>query len=724
MVKVSPFQEELRTHLETSLPKVCQVEPAPLAKYIVTLLERDQELELLQESCNEKLSEFLHSETKSFVEDLFTFLRARMAEQKQTHIGEDDDDDDHTKRRRGASPERSRVDDEGPRRRHRDSRERERRRYRESPRRDRRDDDDEEDRRRRRVDRGDRFRNPAPRRRTRERCRDFDAGRCTRGASCMHEHVPRDVPMPLYGDTRDPPYDPEHATLGFPVRDVQPLDTSIPHATGGPSPRPELLPFAPASFRIDAPRYPNDFQLRPSPQQTFAQPPFAHGAGVSGREAGFDRRLRPSERQRLDRQAYYSRLEVERPTNIVLINVPKEKNNITELGAWLGKFGEVVSLRVFPSINKAYVKFRQHEQARVAVHSPEPLFNNRHIQVKWAREDPNSDDKKADAADSSSTPTTGSSSQSVNQEVLPAPVGSVSVPGAARPPRGKKMSMVFHSSALTPAQVSELNAAKQKLLSQQIQQQKELLAKLSSSKTLSPQDRADLMAKISGITKQVDGVLHKNKAAAAPVAPAASAVFAKPQPSRQQEQRAALDRELDELQNVASSGEEALKAKLAQVEQEALAMGLLDAQGNPVVRGHGRGRGRGRGGPSRMVRVGGRSLTLDKRTATLSVQLPPGVAGADGALLAHFQQFGKAEVLSSSDQHVVVKFAARHEAEAAMSRGREFQGAKLVPSWLEAPVAAAAVAASAGVEGGAHRDSEDEQEEEQEEENERRRRRI
>lgn len=96
----------------------CQVEAGPLAKYVMTLLERNQELEELQESCDEKLEEFLHDNTKPFVNDLFKFIRGQMAQQRQSRYGGDEDDaDDRHKRRR------SREDDSG-RKRRADSRER------------------------------------------------------------------------------------------------------------------------------------------------------------------------------------------------------------------------------------------------------------------------------------------------------------------------------------------------------------------------------------------------------------------------------------------------------------------------------------------------------------------------------------------------------------------------------------------------------------------------
>ncbi len=147
MVNLADFRDQLRQYLETTLPTMCvemhlrpravhcepparrsrradlravrrcQVEAEPLAKYVMTLLERNQELEELQESCDEKLEEFLHEHTKPFVAGLFKFIRGQMAQAKQSRYGDDEEADDRHKRRR------SRDDDSG-RKRRADSKER------------------------------------------------------------------------------------------------------------------------------------------------------------------------------------------------------------------------------------------------------------------------------------------------------------------------------------------------------------------------------------------------------------------------------------------------------------------------------------------------------------------------------------------------------------------------------------------------------------------------
>ncbi len=77
MVLAAAIVPRLRTRLEKMLPSVCDADPPALANYIIALLERDQPFDELRASCMEKLEEFLDKETKTFVDDLFGFVKAQ-----------------------------------------------------------------------------------------------------------------------------------------------------------------------------------------------------------------------------------------------------------------------------------------------------------------------------------------------------------------------------------------------------------------------------------------------------------------------------------------------------------------------------------------------------------------------------------------------------------------------------------------------------------------------
>ena len=67
--------EALKTWLTARLEKICDADPAALAKYVVALVRKDKPLGELEEICIDQLEVFLGGETVSFVKTLFEVLQ-------------------------------------------------------------------------------------------------------------------------------------------------------------------------------------------------------------------------------------------------------------------------------------------------------------------------------------------------------------------------------------------------------------------------------------------------------------------------------------------------------------------------------------------------------------------------------------------------------------------------------------------------------------------------
>mmetsp|Transcript_21728 Transcript_21728/g.30372 ORF Transcript_21728/g.30372 Transcript_21728/m.30372 type:complete len:438 (+) Transcript_21728:3-1316(+) len=76
------------------------------------------------------------------------------------------------------------------------------------------------------------------------------------------------------------------------------------------------------------------------------------------------------------------------PTNLYVENVPPNVNNMKSLSRHFERFGEIVNVQIDQDHKKAYVQFRTHEQAKLAISSPAAVCGNRFIKVKWAWHDP------------------------------------------------------------------------------------------------------------------------------------------------------------------------------------------------------------------------------------------------------------------------------------------------------------------------------------------------
>lgn len=70
-------QEELKTWLTTHLEPLCDADPAALAKYVLALIKKDKPENELKDSMVSQMDVFLQSETKSFVDMLFSVVQSK-----------------------------------------------------------------------------------------------------------------------------------------------------------------------------------------------------------------------------------------------------------------------------------------------------------------------------------------------------------------------------------------------------------------------------------------------------------------------------------------------------------------------------------------------------------------------------------------------------------------------------------------------------------------------
>ncbi|KZT06782.1 uncharacterized protein LAESUDRAFT_725544 [Laetiporus sulphureus 93-53] len=356
---------------------------------------------------------------------------------------------------------------------------------------------------------------------------------------------------------------------------------------------------------------------------------------------------------------------------LVVEKIPQDKLSLGAVNEWFKRFGNVTNVAVDAANGKALVSFSSHAEAHTAWRSKDAVFDNRFVKVYWhkpmeghgqlgARMLAASAPLMANIAARETAPTTISPESSTTQPApsTPTPIRKSSTPSAA--------------AAL---------AAKQRLLEQQIAEQKSLMAKLG---TASSQEKKEIMARLRKLGEEM-----KPLATPSPATPPASAATAKSRgitPSADEKERLErerLDKEL-ELHHAVSAAEgemeentEELKATLAKLKAEAASLGITDVSDGAYSSGttyrpyRARGRGRGMRGGYRGFMRGGPprgSMKLDLRPKTLLVKNVG--AGAEQAVREWYETMGQVESVDTTDDgDVLVAFRSRAAAEQGLAKG-------------------------------------------------------
>jgi RNA-binding protein 26 len=363
-----------------------------------------------------------------------------------------------------------------------------------------------------------------------------------------------------------------------------------------------------------------------------------------------------------------------RDKTLVVEKIPEDKLSLDAVNGYFKRFGTVTNVAVDASSAKALVSFSTHEEAHAAWKTEDAVFGNRFVKVFWHRpmEGQGLVGQRALAA---SAPIVASVTA---REQTPAGPTSDAVPADPSPPAVPGPSAKRTSSTPSNPAASAL-AARQKLLEQQIAEQKVLMEKLN---TASADEKKDIFAQLRKLGQEM-----KATSSQATVSPSKKPSSSMTQPEdREAKERERLDKEL-ELHSAVVDGEEtteALQAKLAKLKAEvrsrdylrgwcassvfsvqAASLGI-DPSAEPAstypYRGRGRGRGRGfyRGAPrGGSVRA---SMKLDNRPKKLLIK----EVGSDSvqAVRDWYEAGGQVDALETLENgDVVVTFRTRAAAE-------------------------------------------------------------
>jgi len=203
-------------------------------------------------------------------------------------------------------------------------------------------------------------------------------------------------------------------------------------------------------------------------------------------------------------------------TKLYVTNIPPELLRIAPLTQHFEQFGEVVTIRLSSpredgGTGRAIVQFRRHEDAKRALESPDAVCGNRFIKVFWARAEGQRGGDGLEQEDSTAArtiTTTSGRAVTIKKPALPQTAPSLQHPPQLQPQQPQKEAVP----AMTAARQLEIQMMRQQLAQKLIKQQKSLIARLEASKDgtsapLSPEERAEILAKIQALTVQIEDAL-------------------------------------------------------------------------------------------------------------------------------------------------------------------------------------------------------------------------
>ncbi|PCH33451.1 hypothetical protein WOLCODRAFT_135145 [Wolfiporia cocos MD-104 SS10] len=564
---------------------------------------------------------------------------------------------------------------------------------------------------------------------TRGICRDyFHNGYCARGAFCKFSHgddavVPSQffpmnggpLPfMPMMPNGAMPfgmaggsnaAYDPRErmdmrplqgAGMNGPNRPLNPRAPILPRQ-GDNSPIAQKPGELPVIQDLTPQRQPQDGPSRPTGQDGFGMDPTGGEdvvmdgtSGPPGISADYEMRGLPQPPHHPGRTGYRGgrsagprgtfagdvqsfRPEKRNDKTLVVEKIPEDKLSLGAVNEWFKRFGTVTNVAVDAVNGKALVSFSNHQEAYAAWKSEDAVFSNRFVKVFWHRPMEGHGQVGARML-AASAPLVANMSA---RDGTPAAQGTTGDANASQPVAST--SAALRKSA-TPSAAAAL-AAKQRLLEQQIAEQKSLMAQLV---TASPQEKKDIMARLRKLGEEMkpssSAVQSPPPPAPAPAPIQRTRSLTPRSDDKERLERERLDKEL-ELHHATSAAEgepeestEELKATLARLKAEAASLGITDGLEAPYAssttyrpyRGRGRGRGtfRGamRGGPPRG------SMKLDLRPKKLLLK---GVSGdAVQSVRDWYETTGQVDsVETSEDGDVIVGFKSRSAAEQGLAKG-------------------------------------------------------
>ncbi|KIL71082.1 hypothetical protein M378DRAFT_183592 [Amanita muscaria Koide BX008] len=398
-------------------------------------------------------------------------------------------------------------------------------------------------------------------------------------------------------------------------------------------------------------------------------------------------------------EAHHFRPQRHTGTTLVVEKIPNEKLSLELVNEWFKRFGTVTNVAIDAMNAKALVSFGKHEEAHAAWKSEDAVFNNRFVKVFWHR------------------PMEGHGQ--VGARLLAASAPLVASMQTKEAPTNAPPTAVTAARKPTAASAAATLSVRQKLLEEQIAEQKSLMGQLD---TASVEQKKGILARLRKLGEEMKPVetttagattatgtvaaITTNATATATTTPSTSSTPAKratstPTEDRERLMREKLDRELEmhnasvlmESTVIGGAGEsggggsdsmDELKTKLEKLKAEAASLGISDAANSSSGGGGGGGyrggwsrggRGGGRGARSYYrgaspMRGGGpaRSMKLDNRPKRLLVK---------GAKEDHVQGVrewynatGQVESVETAESgELVVSFRSRPAAEQGLAKG-------------------------------------------------------
>ncbi|KAJ2331341.1 Global transcription regulator sge1, partial [Coemansia sp. RSA 2681] len=330
-------------------------------------------------------------------------------------------------------------------------------------------------------------------------------------------------------------------------------------------------------------------------------------------------------------------------TAVFVTNIPDESLGEGSVREFFERFGAIQDLRIDANRHTAMIEYGDSSAQAQALSTPEAIFNNRFVRVHKARQQQQPQQQQQQHANGEA----GGYQQR--------PPASAS---AAQPPVWRPKSATIK---------------KAEMIERFVEQQKELMKKLTTIKDMPPATRKIIMDSINQIQKKIDDI-RRPPAAGAAAAAAAAGAAAKAAITEDNTNdsvgggppSAAAESQPEQRTEVSAveAEKQALQAKLKALQVEAARLGMARGGGNSRGRG-----GRGGGFASASSSHHG-SMSLDKRPRTLVLR-NVGQAAAE-RLDSEMAQFGEIEHIDKTEDRndppftYAVKYKARWEAEAAM----------------------------------------------------------
>ncbi|KAG8220113.1 hypothetical protein J3R82DRAFT_1133 [Butyriboletus roseoflavus] len=361
---------------------------------------------------------------------------------------------------------------------------------------------------------------------------------------------------------------------------------------------------------------------------------------------------------------------------LVVEKIPEDKLSLDAVNTWFKRFGTVTNVAIDARTAKALVSFSDHSEAHAAWKSEDAVFGNRFVKVFWHR------------------PMEGHGQKGARMLAASAPlVANIAARTATptTPPTAAPTTTIARKPVVASNAAVEL-AAKQKLLEEQIAEQKSLMASLT---TASGDEKKTIMAHLRKLGEEMKPPASptsiSGEAPSHPTSTTQRPAGSTEQFSQHDKERERLDKELDLHSVTGNESTAELQSKLAKLKEEAASLGITEGGdtngGGGSYRPY---RGRGRGARGAFFRGAGRgaprgSMKLDNRPKKLLVKgireegVPP--------LREWYETTGQLDSVDSvGNDEVLVGFRTRAAAEQALAKGSDIPSIGVVQiSWHTGP---------------------------------------